>query len=148
MKNKKIITLEKLSDIVRKYKKRGKKVVLCHGVFDLLHLGHIKHFEEAKSCGDVLIVTVTEDKYVKKGPNRPIFSLLNRMEALSSLSIIDYVAANRWESAVETIKTVKPNIYCKGPDYKDNSVDFTKNAKVKAIQRESEIEVLNSRISL
>ena len=110
--NKKIISLEKLSSLVQKYKKKGKKTILCHGVFDLLHLGHIKHFEEAKQLGDLLIVTVTPDKYVKKGPNRPVFSTEQRIEALSSLHFVDYVAATKWESAVETIKIIKPNIYC------------------------------------
>ena len=75
MKTKKIIDLDKLSSLVVKYKKRKRKIVLCHGVFDLLHLGHIKHFEEAKKQGDVLIVTVTPDKHVYKGPNKPVFTL-------------------------------------------------------------------------
>jgi len=126
MKIKKILDLDKLSSLVAKYKKRKRKIVLCHGVFDLLHLGHIKHFEEAKKHGDVLIVTVTPDKYVYKGPNKPVFSLQQRIETLAALQTIDFVAANKWESAIETIKIVKPNIYCKGPDYKDNSLDYTK----------------------
>jgi len=126
MKIKKILDLDKLSSLVAKYKKRKRKIVLCHGVFDLLHLGHIKHFEEAKKHGDVLIVTVTPDNYVYKGPNKPVFSLQQRIETLAALQTIDFVAANKWESAIETIKIVKPNIYCKGPDYKDNSLDYTK----------------------
>jgi rfaE bifunctional protein nucleotidyltransferase chain/domain len=126
MKIKKILDLDKLSSLVAKYKKRKRKIVLCHGVFDLLHLGHIKHFEEAKKHGDVLIVTVTPDNYVYKGPNKPVFSLQQRIETLAALQTVDFVAANKWESAIETIKIVKPNIYCKGPDYKDNSLDYTK----------------------
>ena len=122
----KILELENLAKIVAKHKAKKKKIVLCHGVFDLLHLGHIKHFEEAKKNGDLLVVTVTPDKYVYKGPNKPVFSLNQRIETLAALNIIDYVAANRWESAIETIKIIKPNIYCKGPDYKDNSFDYTK----------------------
>ena len=53
----------------------GKKIVQCHGVFDLLHIGHIRHFHKAKSLGDILIVTVTPDKYVNKGNDRPAFNL-------------------------------------------------------------------------
>ena len=142
MQNKKKITLEKLGNLVEKYKKKGKKIVLCHGVFDLIHLGHIKHFEEAKRHGDVLIVTVTQDEHVKKGPNRPVFSLHQRIEALSALHIVDYVAANKWEKAVEAIKIIKPNIYCKGPDYKDNSLDFTKNI----IQEKNAIKSVGGKI--
>ena len=71
---KKIISIKTLAKTISKLKTNGKKVVLCHGVFDLLHIGHINHFKEAKNLGDVLVITVTQDKYVNKGPNRPIFS--------------------------------------------------------------------------
>ena len=109
MQNKKILDLNKLSLLVEKFKKKRKKIVLCHGVFDLLHLGHVKHFEEAKRYGDILVVTVTPDKYVYKGPNKPVFSLQERIETLAALHVIDFVAANKWESAIETIQIVKPN---------------------------------------
>ena len=61
--------------IVTSLKKRGKKIVLCHGVFDLLHIGHLNYFKKAKLLGDVLIVSVTDDKFVNKGPGRPSFSI-------------------------------------------------------------------------
>ena len=63
MKNK-IFLLENLKKILVKEKSKGKKIVLCHGVFDLLHIGHIKHFKEAKRLGDILVVTLTPDLYV------------------------------------------------------------------------------------
>ena len=69
----KIYTLDKLSRVLNKERKRGKKIVLCHGVFDLLHIGHINHFQEAKDYGDIVVVSVTSDRYVNKGPNRPAF---------------------------------------------------------------------------
>ena len=108
----------------------------CHGVFDLLHLGHIKHFENAKNFGDILIVTVTPDEYVKKGPNRPVFSLRQRMESLSALEAVDYVVANKWDNAEKAIKIVRPNVYCKGPDYKNNKSDLTKKIflEIKAVK--------------
>ena len=112
----KILNLEELPKIIKKFKNKGKKIVQCHGVFDLLHLGHIKHFENAKNFGDILIVTVTPDEYVKKGPNRPVFSLRQRMESLSALEAVDYVVANKWDNAEKAIKIVRPNVYCKGPD--------------------------------
>ena len=65
MTNYKILAIESLKKIVSKDKAKGKKIVLCHGTFDLLHIGHIRHFEEAKKLGDILIVTITSDKYVK-----------------------------------------------------------------------------------
>ena len=73
MKNK-ILSLNNLSKKIIDFKKKNKKIILCHGVFDLLHLGHIKHFEEAKKYGDILVVTITPNKYVSKGPNRPVFN--------------------------------------------------------------------------
>ena len=123
--NAKIKTLEELEKITAKLKKEGKKIVLCHGVFDLLHIGHIKHFEEGRTFGDVLVVTVTPDEFVHKGLNQPAFTTALRLEALAALESIDYVATNKWPIAVATIKTLKPDIYCKGPDFKNHSEDIT-----------------------
>ena len=121
----KIKNLEDLKTIAADLKLKGKKVVHCHGVFDLLHIGHIKHFEEAKSFGDVLVVTITPDEFVHKGPNRPAFTTALRLETLAALESIDFVSANEWPIAVDTIKMILPDIYCKGPDYKDHKDDVT-----------------------
>jgi len=129
---KKIVSTNDLEKIITKFKSKGKKVVLCHGVFDLLHIGHIKHFKEAKKLGDVLIVTVTQDKYVNKGPNRPIFPINTRMESIAALKDIDYVAPNIYPNAIQLIKMIKPNIYCKGKDYKNYTLDVTNQIKKEA----------------
>ena len=121
----KIKTLEELQRIIADLKSKGKKIVHCHGVFDLLHIGHIKHFEQAKTFGNVLVVTITPDEYVNKGPNRPAFTTTLRLEALAGLESIDFVAANKWSDAIETIKMLQPEFYCKGPDYKAHSDDIT-----------------------
>ncbi|MBC8179802.1 adenylyltransferase/cytidyltransferase family protein [candidate division KSB1 bacterium] len=121
----KIKTIEELQLLIAKLKLKGKKVVHCHGVFDLLHIGHIKHFEEARTFGDVLIVTITPDEFVCKGPNRPAFTTSLRLEALAALESIDFVAANKWPIAVKTIETIQPDIYCKGPDFKNHTDDIT-----------------------
>ena len=84
----KIFSLEKLQKILEKQSEKGKKVVLCHGVFDLLHIGHIKHFEEAKNFGDILVVTLTPDIYVNKGPKRPVFIEKLRVEAIAALNAV------------------------------------------------------------
>ena len=123
MKKKKDINF--LSKIIAKEKKNQKKIVLCHGVFDLLHIGHIKHFEEAKSYGDILIVSITADKFVNKGPGRPAFNEENRLEAISSLSAVDYVLINSSLTSTNLIRKIKPDIYCKGKDYKDKTKDIT-----------------------
>ena len=62
-----------------KQKKYGKKIVLCHGVFDIVHVGHLKYFDQAKKLGDILVVSVTSDKYVNKGKNRPLFNISKRI---------------------------------------------------------------------
>jgi rfaE bifunctional protein kinase chain/domain/rfaE bifunctional protein nucleotidyltransferase chain/domain len=123
--NKKIKNLEEIDKIFSVLKSKGKTIVHCHGVFDLLHIGHIKHFKEAKTFGDVLVVSITPDEYVNKGPSRPAFSSILRSEALSELESIDYVVINKWPTAKKIIKIIKPNFYCKGPDFKDHSQDIT-----------------------
>ena len=74
MSEKKIVTLEVLSEIIQRHKKQGKVIVHCHGVFDLMHPGHIMHFEAAKKQGDILVVTITQDQHVNKGLGRPVFT--------------------------------------------------------------------------
>ena len=138
----KIFSLEKLKAILNKERKKGKKIVLCHGVFDLLHVGHIKHFKEAKTRGDILVVTITPDIYVNKGPSRPAFSEKLRTEAIASLSVVDYVSLNITSTATDVIKKIKPHVYCKGPDYKNNENDITKQIK-KEIH---EIKKINGKI--
>jgi len=125
----KIKTLDALADIIQKLKKKGKIIVQCHGVFDLLHPGHIRHFESARKQGDVLIVTLTKDKYVNKGPGRPVFNQRLRAEFIAALQCVDYVAINEWPTAVNTIKKLKPDIYAKGSDYVDSSKDLTGEIK-------------------
>jgi len=68
--NNKIHSLEKLAEVLEPLRAR-KRIVHCHGVFDLLHIGHIRYFDQAKKMGDILVVTITPDRYVNKGPHRP-----------------------------------------------------------------------------
>lgn len=122
MKNK-ILTKNNLSQIREKFK--NKKIVLCHGVFDLLHFGHLKHFERAKKYGHILIVSITSSNFVNKGPGKPYFSDTERLKMLSSIEIIDFVFLNDSPISVDLIKKLKPNFYVKGNDYKNNKSDVT-----------------------
>ncbi|MDD5584276.1 MAG: PfkB family carbohydrate kinase [Candidatus Omnitrophica bacterium] len=121
----KIQTLDDLALTLKKLRAKGKKIVLCHGVFDLLHPGHIKHFEAAKQSGDVLVVTLTRDEFVNKGPGRPVFSQDLRAESVAAIECVDFVAINEWPTAVETIKKLKPHFYAKGSDYAKQKEDLT-----------------------
>ena len=80
----KIKTLEELQQIIADLRSKSKKIFHCHGVFDLLHMGHIKHFEEARKFGDVLVVTITPDEHVHKGANRTAFTTALRLKALAA----------------------------------------------------------------
>jgi len=126
MREKIVISLNKLVTELNQLPK-SMTVIHCHGGFDLLHIGHIKYFQEAKSMGDLLIVTITPDLYLNKGPGRPAFNEKHRAEAIAALDVVDYVAINKWPTAIETIKLLKPNLYVKGPDYKDYKNDVTGN---------------------
>ena len=99
-----ISKLKNSEEIKKILRKRNKKVVLCHGTFDLLHLGHINHLSEAKSFGDILVVSVTSDKFVNKGPGRPFFTSKQRAEALSALKQVDYVFINKDFTSSKIIK--------------------------------------------
>jgi rfaE bifunctional protein kinase chain/domain/rfaE bifunctional protein nucleotidyltransferase chain/domain len=124
---KKILSIESLSSTCLKLKQRKKVIAHCHGCFDLLHPGHIKHFEAAKKISDIVIVTLTPDRFVNKGPGRPVFNEQTRLESIAALEAVDYVVLNKWPTAVEIIKIIKPNFYVKGQDYKDRDKDVTKN---------------------
>ena len=126
----KIKTLDELEEIVRQQKTEGQKVVLCHGVFDLLHPGHIHHFQAARKNGDCLIVSITKDEYVGKGPGRPVFNERLRAETIAALECVDFAVINQWPTAIETIRKLKPNVYVKGSDYANPEEDITGNIRL------------------
>ncbi len=115
----KILEFEDLTEKIRNLKSRGKKIVHCHGCFDLMHIGHIKYFQASKKMGDILIVTVTPDIYVDKGPGRPVFDQNLRAESIAALECVDHVAINKWPTAEETLKLLRPDIYVKGQEFEN-----------------------------
>lgn len=115
----KIKLIAELSQIINKLKAEGKKIVHCHGCFDLMHPGHIKYFQAAKKMGDVLAVTVTPDRYVDKGSGRPVFNENLRAESIAALECVDYVAINKWPTAEETLRLLRPDIYVKGQEFQN-----------------------------
>lgn len=123
--SKKIKNLKGLASALRAERRAGRRIVHCHGVFDLLHPGHIVHFREARRLGDILVVTLTPDRFVNKGPGRPLFSEQLRLETIAALDDVDYAALNEWPTAVETIRKVRPHVYVKGSDYANFSDDVT-----------------------
>lgn len=130
----KIQTIPQLAAIVAECRSQGKRVVHCHGVFDLLHIGHIRYFRQAAEMGDVLIVTVTPDRYVDKGPHRPAFPEVLRLEGVVSQHNVDYGAISTWPTAEELLRFIRPDVYVKGSDFKSIESDPTGK-----LQREAEV---------
>lgn len=125
--NNKIISFNDISSKIVLEKASGKKIVQCHGTFDLIHPGHIVHFEESKAFGDILVITFTSENHVNKGPGRPYFNDQLRSQTLAALSFVDYVVAIPYPTAVEAIETVRPDVYCKGKEYENDENDITGN---------------------
>ena len=121
----KIVSQDALALQIAALKQQGKTVIQAHGTFDLLHLGHVKHLEAARKKADVLVVTLTADKYVNKGPGRPVFNEQLRAEMLAALEVVDWVCVNPTPDAVPAILKLKPNYYAKGQDYINPEGDIT-----------------------
>jgi rfaE bifunctional protein nucleotidyltransferase chain/domain len=119
----KMLTLAHAAALVSGLKREGKTVGMCHGGFDLLHAGHIKHFESAKLLCDVLIVSVTSDAFVRKrkGNSRPVFSETIRAYMIAGLSAVDYVVVTDYERATDVIAALRPTLYIKGEEYRNKS---------------------------
>lgn len=111
---KKLILDNKLINIIQKSKK---KISMCHGVFDVLHYGHIAHFEEAKKYGDLLVVSITDNKFVNKGPDRPLFDNIIRAKSLLALETVDYVVISKDYDCINILKKIKPKYFFKDIEY-------------------------------
>ena len=121
----KVRPLAELGELSKRERAAGKRVVLAHGTFDLLHIGHVRHLESARKQGDVLMVTVTADQYVNKGPDRPVFPEALRAEMLAAMQIVDWVAISHYPSAEQVLDQIRPLVYAKGPDYRNQDADVT-----------------------
>lgn len=121
----KIKTLAELGDLTQALRNKRllpRKIVQAHGVFDLLHPGHMRHLKTAAEQGDILIVTITADAFVNKGPGRPIFPEALRAEMVAALECVDYVGINHAPSGDTAIDVIKPDIFVKGSDYKGEDI--------------------------
>ncbi len=119
-----IKTREEIVEIANDLRKRNKKIVFTNGCFDVLHLGHVKYLEKAKSFGDVLIVGVNADASVKrlKGEERPINPEYDRAYLLASLNVVDYVVVFEEDTPYDLIQAISPEILVKGGDYQGKEV--------------------------
>ena len=118
--NDKIKKLKELLREVKKLKESGSKIVFTNGCFDLLHVGHLRVFREAKRRGDILIVGLNSDASVKKlkGPTRPLVPARERAELLANLELVNYVVVFAEETPENLIRAIRPDVLVKGADYK------------------------------
>jgi rfaE bifunctional protein kinase chain/domain/rfaE bifunctional protein nucleotidyltransferase chain/domain len=115
--HKKLLTLDQLTQIRMEIAAQEETLVQCHGCFDIVHPGHIRHLQFAASQGDRLIVSITADAYVNKGPDQPMFTHDLRAENLAALEIVDWVYIHHEPTAVRLLEQLKPDIYIKGAEY-------------------------------
>ncbi|WP_409479258.1 D-glycero-beta-D-manno-heptose 1-phosphate adenylyltransferase [Pseudobdellovibrio sp. HCB154] len=137
----KVLSAQSLEQAIADFKKAGKKIVFTNGCFDLLHIGHVRYLEQAKSLGDVLIVGINTDASVQvlKGPTRPIQNENDRAEILASLKSVDHTVLFGEQTPINLIKSVKPDILVKGGDWKKEQIvgwDFVESygGTVKSLQ--------------
>jgi cytidyltransferase-like protein len=123
----KIIPFDQAGPLFARLREEGQTLVHCHGTFDLIHPGHIAHFEEAKALGTTLVVTITGEKFVNKGPGRPYFNDQLRSRWLAALACVDHVVVIPYPAAVEAIRCVRAQFYCKGREYANPLNDLTGN---------------------
>jgi cytidyltransferase-like protein len=121
----KIKNVDELADLVVQAQAKGLSVAQCHGVFDLLHPGHIRHFEAARGIAGMLVVTLTADEHVNKGPGRPVFNQRLRAESIAAFQAVDYVAVIEAPTAVEAILKLRPDFYVKGREDAHAEDDLT-----------------------
>ena len=119
MLSRKLKTLPQLAAIVAREKKRGRRIVLANGCFDLFHVGHVRYLEAAKARGDLLIVALNSDSSVRalKGPGRPLLAGEDRARVLSAFACVDYVTIFKERDVSRILRRLRPDVHAKGSDY-------------------------------
>jgi len=130
----KVLSLGQLLELRHEAAKQGRRVVQCHGCFDIVHPGHIRHLRYAKGLGDVLLVTITGDAHVGKGRGRPLIPEELRADNLAALDFVDWVHVAHVPTAVDLLEQVRPDVYVKGREYEFNA-DPRFRAEREAVER-------------
>jgi cytidyltransferase-like protein len=120
----KIVPFDELPVIRQRFGQN--KIVHCHGAFDLVHIGHLIHFEEARALGDLLVVTITADAHITK-KRSVTFTEHDRARQVAALAIVDYVAIAPEPTALSAIDALRPDVYVKGPEYADLMLDKSRS---------------------
>lgn len=122
--HKKVRSQRSLVNELKRLRKKPRRVVFANGCFDVLHVGHIKLLQYARSLGDILIVAINSDRSVRtnKGPGRPVVKQRDRAEVLSALACVDYVIVFNTPTPLSLIKALIPDVLVKGADWKGNAI--------------------------
>ena len=132
--SKKISSLEKIKKILGK-RPRKKKVILCHGNFDVVHPGHVRHLIYAKSKADLLIVSITADQYIQKGVYRPFVPENLRAQNLAAFEMVDYVIIDQNKTSIKILKNLKPDFYAKGFEYSSGELPPATQEESKVVEK-------------
>src|SRR3984893_12278968 len=120
----KIVTRERLRELVAEHKRQGRRVVFANGCFDTLHVGHVRYLEGARREGDILVVAVNNDASVSglKGPGRPILPESARADLVAALRAVDYVVLFSEPNVEALLEVLRPDVHAKGTDYTAETV--------------------------
>jgi rfaE bifunctional protein nucleotidyltransferase chain/domain len=130
-----------LAALGARYAASGKRLVLTNGCFDILHTGHVRYLEEARRCGDALMVALNSDDSVRelKGPSRPVNGELDRAEVLAALRCVDHVTVFGDKRVTAVIRALRPAVYAKGGDYTPETLDPGEKAALDEVGAEIRI---------
>jgi rfaE bifunctional protein nucleotidyltransferase chain/domain len=119
-----IVPRDEVRALGERLRREGRRITFANGCFDILHVGHVRYLEEAKSCGDVLVVGVNSDRAVAalKGEGRPVLREEGRAELVAALESVDYVVIFDELTASEMLLDLLPDVHCKGTDYSTETV--------------------------
>ncbi|HEY2993468.1 MAG TPA: adenylyltransferase/cytidyltransferase family protein [Methylomirabilota bacterium] len=125
------LTPEAAGALAERLRAEGKRIVLANGVFDLLHVGHVRYLSAARALGDVLFVGINGDAAVRrlKGPGRPLMPAAERVELLAALRPVDHVVVFEEDTADRLVALLRPDVHAKGPDYTRDSVPEAASVK-------------------
>ena len=141
MSSEKQLSVNDLAGIAAEFRAGGRRLVFTNGVFDLLHVGHVRYLQTARALGDALLVAVNGDASVRalKGPSRPINPQEDRAEVLAALACVDFVTIFHTERVTELVRTIRPQVYAKGGDYTIDSLDAGERAALEEVGAEIRI---------
>ncbi len=132
--SKKIVSIKKLKEVIGK-RPRKKKIILCHGNFDVVHPGHVRHLIYAKSKADLLIVSITADKHIQKGMYRPFVPENLRAINLAAFEMVDYVIIDHNKTPIKILQNLNPDFFAKGFEYSSGILPPATQEEAKVVQK-------------